>query len=104
MIRIAVPGASSYVPVSPAATDAVTGSETGVRSEARDTSDACTAYPSIAALSKDGSDTAAVTSSASTQPSASASPRSAGASGPIVARIVARCISTGVSVVSIPAP
>ena len=48
-------------------------------------------------LSNEGSDTAAVTSSASTQPSASASPRLAGGSGEIAARIAAWYASTVVS-------
>ena len=48
---------------------------------------ATTAYPSMLELSNEGSDTAAVTSSASTQPSASASSRLVGVRGLMADRI-----------------
>ena len=48
---------------------------------------ATTAYPSMLELSNEGSDTAAVTSSASTHPAASASSRLVGASGVMADRI-----------------
>ncbi len=83
--------------MSPAAISPVTGRVAGASSAAPATSAAWTAYPSMLELSKDGRATAAVTSSASTQPSASASSRLAGASGVIAARIAAWYASTDVS-------
>ena len=58
-----------------------TGSITGCSSLAPAMSSATTAYPSIAELSKPGSDSGATTSSASTSPSASASATATGGRG-----------------------
>ena len=69
--------------MSPAAISPVTGSVAGASSAAPATSAAWTAYPSMLELSNDGRATAAVTSSASTHPSAAASSRLVGASGVI---------------------
>src|SRR5882757_8127760 len=80
--------------MSPAAISPVTGKVAGESSAAPATSAAWTAYPSMLELSKDGSATAAVTSSASTHPSAAASSRLTGASGVIAERIAAWYSST----------
>src|SRR5271154_3562623 len=67
--------------MSPAAISPVTRRVEGDSSEEPWVSAAATAYPSMLELSNDGSDTAAVTSSASTHPSASPSSRLVGARG-----------------------
>src|SRR5580693_770678 len=97
MIRMLAPSGSAYAPVSPAATSATTGSVTGCCSEAVATSCTRTAYPSIEELSNDGSGPGAVTSCASTSPSASARLSSVGVSGLITLRISPRWVSTEVS-------
>ncbi len=76
--------------MSPAATSASTGSVTGFSALAVATSAAMTAYPSMAELSKPGSDQPAVASSASTAPSAWVSARSSGGTGTIAAMISLR--------------
>lgn len=73
MIRTAIPGRSSREPGLPAATSPVTREAVGASSEALATSTARTAYPSIAAFAKAGSDPAAVTSWARTRPGQSSS-------------------------------
>ena len=90
MIRMLVPGDSAHAPISPAATSATTGRVTGFSSDAAPTSSTCTAYPSMAELSNEGSALAAATSSASTRPRASPRLSSVGASGRMVPRISAR--------------
>src|ERR1700712_2086467 len=72
----------------------ITGRVTGRVSSADATSASCTAYPSIAELSKPGSGAAAVTSSARTQPCASASGRVSGGSGATVRSTSWMCWST----------
>src|SRR6202034_4110952 len=73
--------------MSPAAISPVTRRTEGESSDEPPVSAAATAYPSMLELSNDGSDTAAVTSSASTHPSASASSRLAGARGVMTDRM-----------------
>jgi hypothetical protein len=73
MIRCAVPGFSVSDSVRPAGMSSATGSSTGSVLAGAAMSSATTAYPSIAELSKPGSDSGATTSSASTSPSVSAS-------------------------------
>src|ERR1700712_3180722 len=72
----------------------ITGRLTGRVSSADATSASRTAYPSIAELSKPGSGAAAVTSSASTQPWASANGRVSGGSGATVRSTSWMCWST----------
>src|SRR5262249_53429904 len=78
----------------------VTRSVAGESADAPATSEASTAYPSMLELSKDGRATAAVTSSASTHPSAAASSRLVGVSGLTADRIADWCASTGLSELS----
>ena len=94
MMRWAVPAASVGMSVRPAGMSSATGSRTGVFSPAAATSVASTAYPSIAELSKPGSDSGATTSSASTSPSASASGSETGGRGLIRPATTRRCSST----------
>ena len=94
MIRCAVPGLSVSGSVRPAGMSSATGSSTGCSAVAPATSSATTAYPSIAELSKPGSDSGATTSSASTSPSASAMATVTGGLRTIRSATTRRCSST----------
>ena len=76
-------------------TRAVTGRVTGASVVAAATSAACTAYPSMDELSKDGRGVTAAASAASTLPSAASRPSWAGSTGRIAASTRARWASTG---------
>ena len=95
MIRTQVPGATVTTRVSPAGTWSVTGRVTGAPLVAAAMSEACTAYPSIEELSKDGNADVATASVASTAPWASSSPSRTGSIGRIAASTRARWASTG---------
>ena len=94
MILAAVPGARVRGPAWPAPISPTTGSSTGCSALAVATSACRTAYPSIAELSKLGSDMVATTSSAHTSPSASRRGTSTGASARTPESTRSRCSST----------
>ena len=94
MILAALPRASVRGPAWPAPISPTTGSSTGCSALAAATSALWTAYPSIAELSKLGSDIVATTSSAHTSPSASSRGTSTGASGRMPESTRSRCSST----------
>jgi hypothetical protein len=80
-MRTADPAARAIPQTAPAIDAPTTGSVTGRSAPAPDRSDARTAKPSIAALSNRGSGAVARTSSANTNPAASARGRDSGGSG-----------------------
>jgi hypothetical protein len=87
MILTAVPGDRAMIEDWPAPISPTTGRVTGVSSLAPATSSATTAYPSIAELSKLGSEIGATTSSARASPRASISGCGNAGSGETVARM-----------------